>query len=229
MLTAGAISGQMFRSSQYEKIKAMRVNITAMVDTHGCDKLWAAGDRNYQILIALLLSSQTKDEQTSIAVRNLQRCGINSANTALKFNTDEINDCIKNVGFHNKKSQYLLKLSKILVNDFGGKVPNNYIDLISLPGIGPKMALLTLECAFNKIEGIAVDLHVHRIANRLEWCKTKTAEATRSSLERAVDKRIWGGFNACLVGFGQVVCTAKRPNCQNCTLKDECSFNRIKL
>jgi len=91
-----------------------------------------------------------------------------------------LNEWIKGVGFHNLKAKYIKKATDILAEKHSGKVPSNYDDLIALPGVGPKMAHLVLQEAFGKTEGISVDTHVHRIANRLKWVESKTPLDTAS-------------------------------------------------
>jgi endonuclease-3 len=104
-------------------------------------------------------------------------------------------------------------------------VPEDYDKVIKLPGIGNKMAYLYLKCCCNKIEGIAVDTHVHRISNRLGWVNnTKTPEETRKGLQKWLPHEYWYDANMYLCGFGQTICEAKKPKCEECGLKDICDF-----
>jgi len=80
-----------------------------------------------------------------------------------------LNEWIKKVGFHNKKAVYIKEATKIISEEYGGIVPNDYKKLLALPGVGPKMAHLVLQCVYGQIEGVSVDTHVHRISNRLRW------------------------------------------------------------
>ena len=119
----------------------------------------------------------------------------------------------------------IIQLAQILKDDYEGDAPEEYNQLIKLPGIGPKMAHLYLQCCCDKVEGIAVDTHVHRICNRLKWVdETKTPEETRKGLEEWVPKDKWMDVNTLLVGLGQTICFAKKPKCEECLLKDTCDF-----
>jgi endonuclease-3 len=116
-------------------------------------------------------------------------------------------------------------LAQILKDDYEGNAPEDYNELVKLPGIGPKMAHLYLQCCCDKVEGIAVDTHVHRICNRLKWVDdTKTPEETRKRLEDWVPKEKWIDVNTLLVGLGQTICFAKKPKCEECLIKDTCHF-----
>ena len=106
------------------------------------------------------------------------------------------------MGFHNKKAEYIKKATKIINDEHGGLVPDDYKKLIALPGVGPKMAHLVLQEAFGRVEGVSVDSHVHRICNRLNWVKTKTAEETMVALESWLPRDKWKEINLLLVGFG---------------------------
>ena len=114
----------------------------------------------------------------------------------------------------------------MLVKKFGGKVPSKLDDLLSLPGVGPKMSHLLLQHRFNKTEGISVDTHVHRVVNRLGWVNktTKNPEETRIALEEWVPKVLWKELNPMLVGFGQTICTPRNPKCYKCPARHFCKY-----
>ncbi|MEN2496637.1 MAG: Endonuclease III-like protein 1, variant 2 [Marteilia pararefringens] len=142
------------------------------------------------------------------------------------ISTISLKGLIKSVGFANKKAEYIKRVANIILNEYDGNVPDSLKELCSLPGVGNKIALLYLQTALNKCEGIAVDLHVHRIANRLEWtgCKnTKTPEQTRKKLEELIPKEDWNEINNYLVGFGQTICKSK-PKCSSCLLQNTCPY-----
>lgn len=127
-----------------------------------------------------MLSAQTKDEVTHTTLRYLVEEKNLSIATILKTNEEDLNEWISKVGFHNKKAVYIKKTTQQIHDKHKGIVPDNHKDLIALPGVGNKMAFLLLQDAFGKNEGIGVDTHVHRIANRLKWVKkpTKTPDQT---------------------------------------------------
>ena len=146
----------------------MRQINQAAVDTMGCDQEHDAkaseDDKAYHTLISLMLSAQTKDEVTHATTQFMVREKNLSVATIIKTDEKTLNGWIAKVGFHNRKAQYIKKATQIIHEKHGGKVPNNYDDLIALPGVGPKMAHLTLQHSFDKIQGISVDTHVHRIS-----------------------------------------------------------------
>ena len=107
-------------------------------------------------------------------------------------------------------------------------MPDDIEDLLSLPGIGPKMAHLFMQEAWDINTGIGVDTHVHRISNRLGWVKTKNPEQTRLELERLIPKHFWKELNPMLVGFGQIMCKPVKPICSECPAYDYCKRVGVK-
>jgi endonuclease-3 len=169
----------------YDTVEAYRKVNKAVVDTMGCERL---ADRSalphvqrFQTLVSLMLSSQTKDTVTSVAVIKLQNQlkGGLCLESILSLDEAVLDDMIHSVGFHTKKASYIKRTAEILRDQFNGDIPDTIEGLTSLPGVGPKMGYLTLQVAWNKNLGIGVDVHVHRISNRLGWVKTKTPEETR--------------------------------------------------
>ncbi|WEL39241.1 endonuclease III [Encephalitozoon hellem] len=218
----------------YFEIKRQREGIVSPVDTMGCfiaPSCHTEEERRFRILVSLLLSSQTKDEVTHEATERLRRFlpentaadgdthnGLTIENV-INSSAEHINECIKRVGFHNRKAENLKKIAEILKKK---GLPENMEDLTSLPGVGNKMAILYMNHACNKVVGISVDTHVHRISNRIGLVKTKDVESTRKELEKIVPKREWGSINRTLVGYGQTICVAKRPRCEECCIRGEC-------
>ncbi|KAJ3317510.1 hypothetical protein HDV06_001510 [Boothiomyces sp. JEL0866] len=209
----------------YNLIKNFRKENKADVDTVGCAKLYdESAEENikrYQILTSLQLSSQTKDPVTAQAVANLKQIGLNPFNIA-HMDPTELNKLISKVGYHNKKTVYLQKTAKILLEKYNGDVPNNLKEMLDLPGVGPKMAYLAMQECWNMVEGIGVDTHVHRICNRLGWTKSKSPEQTRAQLEQWLDKKYWSEVNVLLVGYGQVLCKPVNPMCGSCPVARLC-------
>jgi endonuclease-3 len=203
----------------------MRASKDAPVDTMGCHMLAQPGAapkvQRFQTLVALLLSSQTKDEVTAAAVRRLQKLPL-TIDTILTTNEATLAQLICPVGFYRRKASSLLKVSTILKECYDSDIPKTVGELQKLPGIGPKMATLIMQNAWQQNVGIGVDVHVHRIANRLNWVKTTTPEATKRELEDWLPKHLWTEINPLLVGFGQTMCLPIRPKCYDCSLKDTC-------
>ncbi|KAE8150790.1 DNA glycosylase [Aspergillus avenaceus] len=237
----------------YSTVKKMReANPTAPVDTMGCAELYWRGsspqDRRFQTLIALMLSSQTKDTVTAVAMQRLHtELGDNGAlpakDTIIKQETDDtylspkplkdstlnlenilavaperLNSLIGTVGFHNNKTKYIKAAAVILRDQYNSDIPSTAEELMKLPGVGPKMAFLCMSAAWGKHEGIGVDVHVHRITNLWGWHKTKAPEETRKSLESWLPKDKWHEINKLLVGLGQTVCLPVSRKCGDCDL-----------
>ncbi|CAL8330545.1 unnamed protein product [Lota lota] len=206
---------------QLAHIREMRSNRDAPVDKMGAEKCYEAGApapvRRFQVLVSLMLSSQTKDQVTAAAMHRLRARGCTVENI---LNTDEetLGKLIYPVGFWRTKVKYLKKTSLMLQQEFDGDIPDNVEGLVRLPGVGPKMAHLAMDIAWDQVSGIGVDTHVHRISNRLGWLKksTKTPEGTRKALEDWLPRELWSEINWLLVGFGQQMCLPVNPLCSKC-------------
>jgi endonuclease III len=166
-----------------------------------------------------MLSSQTKDATTAAAVSSLLRLeGGLTPKSLLQTPRSTIEECINKVGFWRRKTDYILEAAKEIEENFGGDIPDTLQGLVSLKGVGPKMAYLCLQSAWGVNEGIGVDTHVHRITNRLGWHvpPTKDPEKTRVNLESWLPKEYYDRINIVLVGFGQTICVPVGPKCDLC-------------
>lgn len=208
----------------YNTTVAMRKRVKAAVDTMGCESLAEESrsprDKRLQTLIALMLSSQTKDPVTAAAIWNMQQNlpGGFCLKSLLEVEPSELNRLIQKVGFHNNKTKYIKAAAVIMQEQFNGDIPDTIEGLISLPGVGPKMAYLTMSAAWGRDEGIGVDVHVHRITNLWGWHKTSTPEQTRAELEAWLPREKWHEINWMLVGFGQTICLPVGRRCEECDL-----------
>lgn len=208
----------------YSTTKEMRSLMLAPVDTMGCENLAedlrSPRDKRYQTLTALMLSSQTKDTVTAVAMKNLQDGlpGGFTLESMLEVEPSMLNSLIDKVGFHNNKTKYIKATAEILRDGFDSDIPDTIEGMISLPGVGPKMAYLCMSAAWHRHEGIGVDVHVHRITNLWGWHKTQTPEETRASLESWLPKEKWHDINHLLVGFGQTWCPPVGRKCDECFL-----------
>lgn len=210
-----------------ELVKEMRARTPAPVDSMGCDKLGVnetdAKERRFVLLMGLMLSAQTKDEVTAAAVSRLQQNldGGLTVRSVIHTPVDVLDELICPVGFHNKKARYIKAAAEILDAKYDGDIPETIVEMMALPGVGPKMAHLLLQAAWNRTEGIGVDVHVHRLANLWGWVpetKTPTPEKTRIALERWMPRELWQMINPLLVGFGQTICLPRHPKCDICTI-----------
>lgn len=217
---------------QLDDIRQMRLKRDAPVDIVGCEKASSAlkfteQERRYHVLVSLMLSAMTKDQTTHAAVQRLIEYGLFPEKI---MHTDEavLEKLIYPVGFYKRKAVFLKQASAQLCEKFGGDIPKTVEDLCSLPGVGPKMAYLAMSSGWGQVVGIGVDVHVHRISNRIGWVRqpTKTPEKTRKELEDWLPKSYWKEVNWLLVGFGQQICTPQRPKCSQCLSKEICPFAR---
>jgi len=129
------------------------------------------------------------------------------------------------------KAKYLKQTVEILMDKYDSDIPDNVKELVALPGVGPKMAHICMAVAWNKITGIGVDVHVHRLSNRLGWVPkpTKEPEHTRIALEKWLPFSLWSEVNHLFVGFGQTICTPVKPNCGECLNKDICPSANVEI
>jgi endonuclease III len=175
----------------------------------------------FKILIGTILSSRTRDEKTTKVMNNLFRRFKNAKELA-EADMDEIKTIIHSIGFYNVKAKRIKEVSQLIVEKFN-EVPNDIEGLLELPGVGRKTANCVLVYGFNK-PAIPVDIHVHRISNRLGLVNTKTPEKTEIELSRIISKKYWPEVNQTFVMYGQNICLPIKPNCKICELKKICKF-----
>lgn len=176
----------------------------------------------FKILIGTILSARSRDENTSKIVRKLFQKYKNALELA-NADLNDIKSIIHSIGFYNIKAERIKQVSKIILEKFHGVVPNEIEDLLGLPGVGRKTANCVLVYAFNK-PAIPVDIHVHRISNRIGIVKTQNAKKTEEELIKIVNKEYWLILNNIFVIYGQNICLPIRPKCQMCSLKGICNF-----
>ncbi|KAM6424545.1 endonuclease III-like protein 1 [Liasis olivaceus] len=212
---------------QLANIREMRSKRDAPVDQMGAgacfDKEAPPEVRRYQILLSLMLSSQTRDQVTSAAMMRLREHGL-TVDRILETDEEALGRLIYPVGFWRNKVRYIQQTSAILKRDYAGDIPQTVAELVKLPGVGPKMAHLVMDIAWKDVSGIGVDTHVHRICNRLKWAKkeTKIPEEMRQALEEWLPRTLWSEINWLMVGFGQQICLPVRPRCSECLNKNIC-------
>jgi endonuclease III len=177
---------------------------------------------SFKILIGTILSSRTRDEKTTMVVNNLFRRFKNAKELA-EVDIDEIKTIIHSIGFYNVKAKRIKEVSQLIVEKFDGKVPDDIEGLLELPGVGRKTANCVLVYGFNK-PAIPVDIHVHRVSNRIGLVNTKTPEKTEIELSRIISKKYWTEVNQTFVMYGQNICLPIKPNCKTCELKKICKF-----
>ena len=181
-------------------------------------------DRGYNTpfeqLVGSLISARTRDETTmAVALRLFATARTAEAMAALDENT--IAQLLAGASFPEPKARDIRALSRRIVEDLGGNIPDSLVGLTSFHGVGPKIAALTLAVGFGQA-AIAVDIHVHRIANRWGYVTTKTPEQTMTALEAKLPRRYWIEINERCVPFGKFVCVGVSPKCSDCPLRSMC-------
>ena len=184
----------------------------------------AEGSDPFRILIGTILSHRTKDENTTRATENLFTKYKTPAQLA-HADPRVVRRLIRPSGFYNMKTRNIITASKQLMSRFGGQVPDNIEDLLTIRAVGRKTANCVLVYAFNK-PAIPVDTHVHRISNRLGLVETKKPEETEMELTRTVPRKYWLEVNDLFVRFGQTTCKPIGPKCSSCTLTLSCRYYR---
>ena len=175
----------------------------------------------FQVLIATMLSAQTRDPVTHAASTRLFRVA-RTPRTMASLTVRQIERLIYPVSFYRNKAVHVKATCQQLVARHGGKVPATMDELLTLPGVGRKTANLVLILAHKSGSNICVDTHVHRISNRLGWIATRTPNETEQALYAAADRKWWPLINNYLVTWGQNVCRPVYPLCGSCDLEDLC-------
>ena len=174
----------------------------------------------FKILVATILSARTKDETTSAVVRRLFN-RVSKPDDFRHLSQTELETLIFPIGFFRTKARHLKLLPDALDRLYGGRIPETVEALCKLPGVGRKTANLVVTVAFNR-HGICVDVHVHRISNRLGLIKTRNPLESEMALREILPKRYWKTWNRQLVSFGQTICRPVNPRCNACPIAQWC-------
>ena len=176
----------------------------------------------FELLVATMLSAQCTDKQVNKCTAVL----FPLYNTAAAFAALDLNTLepyIKSCGFYRTKGEHILAMSRILVEQYNGEVPQTLEELTKLPGVGRKTANVVLSNAFH-IPAIAVDTHVFRVSNRIGLAEAKDVEHTEQQLMQNIPREDWGDAHHWLIYHGRQICAAQRPKCSECTLKEICNY-----
>lgn len=174
-----------------------------------------------ELLIATILSAQSTDKQVNEVTRNLFK-KYRTPEDYIRTPQEELEKDIYSTGFYKNKAKNIKKLCEILVENFGGKVPDSMEGLLTLPGVARKTANVVLSNAFGKNEGIAVDTHVKRVSARLGLTVNTNPDKIEKDLMKLVPKNDWGVFTLLLIRHGRNICTARKPRCSDCILNKLC-------
>jgi endonuclease-3 len=175
----------------------------------------------FEVLIATMLSAQTRDAVTAAASARLFAVA-RTPRMIAKLTVKQIETLIYPVSFYRHKAAHVKETCRLLVDRFNGRVPGTMEELLLLPGVGRKTANLVLILSFKSLKNICVDTHVHRISNRLGWVQTRTPEETEQALYASTQPRWWPYINLYLVTWGQNVCKPIYPRCGACVIREHC-------
>lgn len=176
----------------------------------------------FKILIGTILSARTRDEVTTAVIKALFS-RFKNPDELSRANLSDIKKLIQKIGFYNVKASRLKEVSQLIIKKYNGEVPSNVNDLLTLPGVGRKTANCVLVYGFKKA-AIPVDIHVHRISNRIGIVNTKNPEETENVLQKSIDKKYWIRVNETFVTFGQNICLPIKPKCNVCQLTKMCKY-----
>ena len=177
----------------------------------------------YLVLIGCILSLRTNDRTTYPATLRMLELA-KTPNRMKNVSVEDLKNAIYPVGFYENKAKQIIEFSRIIDEEFNGIVPNTIEDLIKFKGVGRKTANLVLAKGYG-IPAICVDVHVHRIFNRLGYVKTKNPEETEFALREKLPQKYWLDINTLMVTHGQNVCKPLKPDCKNCPISEFCAKN----
>ena len=182
---------------------------------------------SYTFLISVVLSAQSTDISVNNATKGLFKI-VKNPQTMIKLGEENLKKYIKKIGLYNSKARNIIKLSKVLVNKYNSKIPKNFSELISLPGVGNKTASVYQNVILKKPR-IAVDTHVFRLANRIGLTKTATADLTQLKLEKIVPIKWLMEAHHLLILHGRRICKAQKPLCNLCSIQQFCQYKKNKF
>lgn len=177
----------------------------------------------YQLIVAVALSAQTTDKSVNEVTPALFE-RFPDAESMAQISEEELQEYIKRIGMYKTKSKNIISMAKMLVEKYGGQVPDDYDKLIELPGVGRKTANVVLSVGFGQ-QRIAVDTHVFRLANRMGFVKETDVLKTELGLMKVVPKENWSALHHALIWHGRQVCIARNPKCDQCGVRELCKKN----
>ena len=177
----------------------------------------------YKVLVRTILSQRTRDENTDQATKNLFS-KYKDIYEVIEAPREDVQELIKPAGFYRVKAGRIQEVSQILIDEYGGEVPDTLEELVKLPGVGRKTANCVLVFAF-ELPAIPVDTHVHRISNRMGLVNTKNPDDTEMELSKIAPKELWIKLNDLMVQFGQNICKPTPPQCEMCPVSYLCDYD----
>ena len=177
-------------------------------------------NKKYEFLFAVMLSAQCTDERVNEVTKDLYK-KYTSLRDFANADIKQLENDIYATGFYHNKAKGIKGTAIILLEKFKGKVPDNFDELIKLPGVGRKTANVVLGNLYG-IQSMAVDTHVNRISNKLFTLNEKNSDKVCDMLEKIVDKKDWTLWNTHIIALGRTICTARNPKCNECFIRDLC-------
>jgi len=174
----------------------------------------------FELLVAVVLSAQSTDEQVNRVTQGLFKVADTPADMA-RLNLAELEELIRGVGIYKNKARHLKELSSMLQERYGGQVPENFEELLTLPGVGRKSANVVIAVGFHR-PGLGVDTHVQRVAYRIGLVNGKRNDASELELKKQIPPERWGEAHHLLIYHGRNTCQARKPDCSNCILVNDC-------
>lgn len=211
-------------TSQEEIIKVIEIlkkNKSKFRTTALMDISKATGRDPFKVLISCILSLRTKDKVTAEASRKLYEKA-ETPEEILELSIKQIENLIFPVGFYKTKAKRIKGICRDIIGKYKGKVPDTLDELLKLKGVGRKTANILMVYGHGKKDHIPVDVHCHRLPNRLGWVKTKRPEETEQELMKIIPKKYWMDFNDLFVQYGQNICVPVSPFCSKCFIYDYC-------
>lgn len=177
----------------------------------------------FELMVAVVLSAQSTDAQVNRVTKDLF-ARINTPQDFAAMDIAELEEAIRGVGLYKAKARSIQSISRILIAQYQGIVPNTFEDLLKLPGIGRKTANVIMSVGFNQ-PGLGVDTHVHRVSNRLGLVQEQNPDKTELALKSIIPRQSWSQAHHLLIFHGRRVCSARKPKCLDCVLNKLCPKN----
>jgi len=211
------------KTAGYNPVAATRVSeILKRLDQLYPDVTCALTHRDpWELLVATILSAQSTDVRVNMVTPELFK-KYPTVQDFAKLDPQQLEPAVRSTGFFRNKSKSVVGAAKLIVNDFGGNVPENMDDLLKVPGVARKTANVVLGTWFGKAEGVVVDTHVHRISRRLELTKNDDPKTIEQDLMKLIPRDKWTLFSHQVIWHGRKLCFARSPKCVDCPLENIC-------
>lgn len=202
--------------------KLIREGLDQMVPDPKCELEF---ENNFQLLVAVILSAQCTDKRVNMVTKQLFKT-LKTPQDFADVPQNVLEEMIHSCGFYHNKAKSIKKASVDILTRFGGEVPENFDDLLTLAGVGRKTANVVMAVGFKK-DALAVDTHVLRVSNRLGLVKTQDAHKCEMALKNYFPQSSWSRVHHQMVLFGRYICKAQKPDCEKCVFNVWCANSRV--